>query len=72
MTEQQVKVMTMETERLAERCRFDSETSKNANEELQLCPKAFIQSINSVEKYISHSILENSKLTVEKNEYLNR
>jgi len=72
VTEQQVKVMTMEAERLAKRCRFDIETSNANDKELKLCLKAFMQSISSVEKYISNLVLENSKLAMEKNDYLNR
>ena len=72
MIEQQVKAMMMETKRLADRCRFDIEASNANGEELKLCPKPFIQSISSVEKYISNLILEKSKLAMEKNEYLNR
>ena len=64
--------MTMEAERLAERCRFDIENLKTDDKELILCPKAFIQSISSVEKYLSNLISENSKLAKEKHEYLNR
>jgi len=72
VAEQQVKAMTMEAERLTERCRFDIETSNTNDKELKLCLKAFIQSISSVEKYISNLVLENSKLAMEKNDYLNR
>ena len=72
VTEQQVKAMMMEAKRLAERCRCDMEASNANCEELKSCPKAFIQSISSVEKYISNLILEKSKLTMEKNDYLNR
>ena len=72
LTEQQVKAMMMEAKRLAERCRCDMEASNANCEELKSCPKAFIQSISSVEKYISNLILEKSKLTMEKNDYLNR
>jgi len=64
--------MMMEAKRLAERCRFDIEASNANGEDLKLCPKAFIQSISSVEEYISNLILENSKLAMEKNDYLNR
>jgi hypothetical protein len=73
VTEQQVKTMTMEAERLAARfCSVDIENFKTDDKELILCPKAFIQSISSVEKYISNLISENSKLTNEKHEYLIR
>jgi hypothetical protein len=72
VTEKQVNAMTMEAERLAERCRFDIENLKTDDKELILCPKAFIQSISSVEKYLSNLISENSKLAKEKHEYLNR
>jgi hypothetical protein len=62
----------MEAERLATRCRFDIANFKTDDKELILCPKAFIQSISPVEKYISNLISENSKLANEKNEYLIR
>ena len=72
MAEQQIKAMMMEAKILAERCRCDIEASNANGEELKLCLKAFIQSISSVEHYISNLILEKSKLTMEKNDYLNR
>ena len=62
----------MAAKRLAERCSTCDMEASNANCEELKCPKAFIQSISSVEKYISNLILEKSKLTMEKNDYLNR
>ena len=55
----------MEAERLAERCGFHIENLKSDDKELRLCPKAFMQSISSVEKYILN-------LRSEKDDYLNR
>jgi hypothetical protein len=65
VTEKQVNAMTMEAERLAERCGFHIENLKTDDKELRLFPKAFMQSISSVEKYILN-------LRSEKDDYLNR
>ena len=65
MAEQQVKAMTMEAERLAERCGFHIEILKTDDKDLRLCPKAFMQSISYVEKYILN-------LRSEKDDYLNK
>ena len=65
MAEQQVKTMTMEAERLAECCGLHIEILKTDDKELRLYPKAFMQSISSVEKYILN-------LRSEKEDYLNR
>ena len=70
--EQKIKAMTKKADKLAERCRFDIETSNANDKELKLCPKEFIQSIGYVENHISNLTLEISKLVMEKNEYLNR
>ena len=55
----------MAAERLAERCGLHIEILKTDDKELRLYPKAFMQSISFVEKYILN-------LRSEKEDYLNR
>lgn len=67
-----IQAMTREAERLEKICKDKRSKHRNLKNDNSLCPPAFLQSMEHIEKCLDTLRKQIDELIIEKNGYLNR